>query len=125
VETHSGRLMIWSDDCGIVSLSPQSIPTGESKFAEYCSGCHQSLLVSGSRIGPSLHGVLNRKAASLEGYPNYSACLRNSSVVWTTEALDGFISSPNQFCPGTTMDFKGVASGRDRAAIIEFLGTSQ
>jgi cytochrome c len=69
----------------------------------------------------SLHGVLNRRAASLEGYPNYSACLRNSSVVWSRDALDKFIANPREFCPGTAMDFNGVASSRDRAAIIDFL----
>ncbi|EGW22181.1 MULTISPECIES: PQQ-dependent sugar dehydrogenase [Methylobacter] len=121
VEASDGKLVIWSDSCGLVLLQPQAIKTGESLFNEWCSGCHQSQLVSGNRIGPNLVGIINRPVASLPGYTDYSVSLKAKGGKWSRERLDQFISSPAAFASGTTMDFAGVPSQSDRIAIMRFL----
>lgn len=121
VEVSDGKLVIWSDSCGLVLLQPQTIKTGESLFNEWCNGCHQSQLVSGNRIGPNLFGIINRPVASLPGYTDYSVSLKAKGGKWSRERLDQFISSPAAFASGTTMDFAGVPSQSDRIAIMRFL----
>ncbi len=121
VEGTDGNLVIWSDDCGIVTLQPQAVSGPAALFAEKCSGCHQSESVSGNRIGPNLHGVLGRPIASLGGYPDYSVCLKKKGGDWSRESLDRFLTSPATFCPGTKMQFAGVESPKDRESIIGYL----
>jgi cytochrome c2 len=123
VEGADGNLVIWSDDCGIVTLQPQAVSGPAALFAEKCSGCHQSDLVSGNRIGPNLHGAVGRPIASLRGYPDYSVCLKKKGGDWSRESLDRFLTSPATFCPGTSMQFAGVETPQDRESIIEYLST--
>ncbi len=76
IEGHDGRLILWTHDETLMSVVPSGGTTGEALFAQKCDGCHQSRDISGNRIGPSLVGVVGRRVASLESYPNYSPSLR-------------------------------------------------
>lgn len=121
IEGHDGRILLWNDDDTLVSLRPKTGSSGEMLFAEKCSGCHQSTVVSGNRIGPNLAGVLGRRVASLESYPDYSPSLRRLGGVWTEARLDAFLADPRTLCPGTAMDFAGDPSASERSAIIGYL----
>lgn len=123
IEGHDGSLMLWTDDQKLISLRPREDTTGESLFAEKCSGCHQSSLVSGNRIGPDLLGIVGRQVASVASYPDYSSSLRRLGGVWTEERMEEFLKAPSAFCPGTTMDFAGDASAAERRAILSYLRT--
>jgi cytochrome c2 len=122
IEGHDGRIILSTDDDTLIMLRPQQAITGESLVAEKCAGCHQTSLDGFNRIGPNLSGVLGRRVASLAGYPDYSSCLRRLGGVWNPDRLDAFLKMPRAICPGTTMDFEGVTSGAERAAIIQYLG---
>lgn len=123
IEGHHGSIILWTDDRKLISLRPKEGATGESLFAEKCSGCHQSSLISGNRIGPDLVGIIGRPVASVESYPDYSSSLRQIRGIWTEERLEEFLKAPNAFCPGTTMDFAGDASAAERRAILSYLRT--
>jgi cytochrome c2 len=123
IEGHDGRLILWTDDDTLVSLRPKEGTTGEALFAQKCSGCHQSTLISGNRIGPNLLGIVGRPVASLSSYPDYSSSLRLLGGVWTEERLDDFLKGPSALCPGNRMDFVGDASATERGAIISYLST--
>ncbi|GJD48586.1 hypothetical protein OPKNFCMD_1309 [Methylobacterium crusticola] len=123
VEGHDGRIILWTTDGSLVSLRPKEGATGEGLFAEKCSGCHQSVRVSGPRIGPPLRGVVGRPVASVRDYPDYSPALRQLGGVWTEERLDAFLRAPRVASPGTTMEFAGAVSAQERAAVIGYLGT--
>jgi aldose sugar dehydrogenase len=123
IEGTDGRILLWTDSDTLVSLRPKDAGSGEGLFAERCSGCHQTKLFSGNRIGPSLVGVVGRPVASLESYPDYSAGLRHFGGAWTPERLDEFIKAPGAIVPGTAMDFAGVSKADERAAIIGYLST--
>lgn len=123
VEGHDGSLMLWTDDTKLISLRPKEGTTGETLFAAKCSGCHQSSLISGNRIGPDLLGIVGRRVASVASYPDYSASLRRLGGVWSEARLDEFLKAPGAFCPGTKMDFAGDASAKERQAILGYLRT--
>jgi aldose sugar dehydrogenase len=123
IEGHDGRIILWTDDDTLVSLRPNEGTSGEAMFEEKCSGCHTTEPTGANTIGPNLKGVFGRRIASLGDYPNYSPALRKSGGAWTEERLDAFLKAPSEACPGTAMDYAGVANSGERAAIINYLGT--
>jgi cytochrome c len=52
------------------------------------AACH-SLLAGQHIMGPSLNGLIERRAGTVDGF-NFSIALRDSGVVWTGTALDAF-----------------------------------
>jgi cytochrome c len=91
---------------------------GERLYAA-CAPCHQLSAQSG-RSGPSLLGVLGRRAGSLEDF-RFSRAMAGSGVTWTEEALDAFLENPQAYVKGTRMPFAGIRDPADRAAIISYL----
>jgi cytochrome c len=76
-----------------------------------------------NRVGPQLNGIVGRGVASLEGY-RYSAALSalgESGEVWSETELDGFLANPRGYAEGTSMAFRGIRSGTDRADLIAYL----
>lgn len=84
-----------------------------------CRACH-TLEPGKTRIGPSLHGVIGRRSASLPGF-NYSEAMRQANVVWDEATLDAFLEDPRAFVPGTKMTFPGLKKAAERRAVIAFL----
>jgi cytochrome c len=94
------------------------VEKGKAAF-EQCAACH-SLDGSGDYDGPSLKGVIGRKAGSLDDY-RYSAAMKRSEVTWDTAALDNYIADPQAFIPGNRMAFAGIADKAERDDLIAFL----
>jgi Cytochrome c2 len=91
---------------------------GERVFNQ-CKACH-TVEAGKNRVGPSLHGVVGRKAGSVEGF-NYSPAMKNSATVWTPENLDRYLASPKEGMPGNKMAFAGLKKAEDRANVIAYL----
>lgn len=91
---------------------------GEKRFEE-CASCH-SVAAGENGVGPTLHGIFNRKAASLEDF-RYSPAMRNSGITWTLETLDNFIDDPQKAVPGNRMAYAGLPDAADRADLISYL----
>ena len=83
-----------------------------------CAACHDSK--GAADLGPSLVGVVGRKAGSREDF-RYSRAMARSGIVWSEQNLDAFLKAPDQLVPGTRMPFEGIASDAERAAIIRHL----
>ncbi|MGY3454281.1 c-type cytochrome [Bradyrhizobium sp. USDA 4353] len=92
---------------------------GEAQFKKSCAMCH-SLEPGRNKLGPSLSGVLDRKAGTVAGF-NYSSANKNSGLVWTRETLDTYLTDPQKMVPGTLMVFPGIKNAGDRQALVEFL----
>lgn len=91
---------------------------GEAKFQE-CAACHK--LESGvNNVGPSLHGVMGRKAGELSDF-RYSPAVKRSGVTWTPETLDVFITNPQAMIPANRMPYAGLADPAGRADLIAYL----
>ena len=92
---------------------------GSDLFEDRCAGCH---FPTGGGQGPSLTGVVGRKAGSVAGFA-YSPALKASGLVWTSANLDRFLADPTKAVPGTAMPIS-VSDGAQRAAIIGYLATT-
>ena len=47
--------------------------------------------------------------------------MKRSKIVWNAGTLDGFLSSPLTYVPGTAMGYAGVADAKERADLIAYL----
>ena len=92
---------------------------GQQLFSQQCKGCH-SLEAGKNGIGPSLHGVLGRKAGALENY-NYSTTTKNSGVVWDEDTLKKFLADPRKLIPGNKMVFTGIKNDAQLDNLIAYL----
>jgi nitrite reductase (NO-forming) len=87
-----------------------------------CQACH-SLEPGKNVLGPSLAGVMGRKAGSVEGY-NYSPAMKQANLVWDQKTLDGYLADPGKTIPGNKMPFPGLKTDHDRADVIAFLAST-
>ena len=91
-------------------------------FAQ-CAACH-TVKQGVNAIGPSLFGVVGRKAGSLAGYA-YSDALKASGKTWDEASLDVWLTNPMKDVPGTKMTFAGLADPAKRQELIAFLKTQK
>jgi cytochrome c len=103
----------------------QTAPSGtdpQVAYNNHCRTCH-SADPGDNRLGPSLHGVMGRKAGSVDGY-SYSPGFKTTDLVWDEANLDAFIANPNSVFPGSNMaTFAGLKDDGQRKAIIDYLKT--
>lgn len=95
---------------------------GERVFA-VCALCHAP--TQGRGTGPSLRGVIGRRIGSVDGF-RYSPAMQargQAGEIWTTAALDAFLTNPQRHTPGTIMGFTGLPSADQREALLAFLAT--
>src|SRR5437870_9264110 len=74
---------------------------GEKLFEAQCAACH-TVKPGVNGFGPSLSGVVGRRAGQAPGY-TYSAAMANSGLTWDESTLDAFLTSSTQKVPGTSM----------------------
>ena len=101
-----------------------SAERGRAFFQTNCALCHASSSAPGaptSGQGPSLVGVVGRKAGSLVNF-GYSRALAESGLTWEPATLDHFLTNPSAAVPGTLMPVP-VPQAQDRADLIAFLRT--
>ena len=84
-----------------------------------CKACHK-LEAGKNGVGPSLHNLIGREAASVEKY-KYSNALKNADIVWTAENLATFLKRPKDFLPGTKMVFSGLKKADDIENLLAYL----
>ena len=90
------------------------------KLWRQCQACHK--LDGSNGTGPYLNGVVGRDKGGIDGY-GYSDTLASIDGDWTPENLDGFISNPKDYAPGTKMAYAGMRDAEDRANLIAYLAT--
>ena len=90
----------------VLSTGIRAEEAGEIVFKKNCAVCH-TLEAGKNKIGPTLAGVVDRKAGSVPGFA-YSTANRNSGDTWDEQTLDIYLTDPKKFIPGTKMVFAGV-----------------
>jgi cytochrome c len=100
----------------------QDAAAGEAVFKRVCATCHNATVEGPRKLGPTLHGVVGRKVASVEGF-RYSTAKRDANLVWTPDKLDPYLLNPREFMPGTTMAYAGLKNDNDRKNLIAYLAT--
>lgn len=98
-----------------------AVARGKAAFEDTCANCH-TVEAGKNNTGPSLFGVVGRKAGSDTTYA-YSPALRDSTVVWSRETLSMWLADPKGFIPGNRMGrfFSGVDSPDTRDALAQYL----
>ncbi|MGH6769954.1 MAG: copper-containing nitrite reductase [Xanthobacteraceae bacterium] len=104
-----------------VAAPAGDVAAGRQAFSK-CQACH-SMDKGKNLIGPSLAGVIGRKAAQVPNY-NYSPAMSGSNVVWNSDTLDAFLLAPQKFIPKNKMAFPGIKSDSERANVIAYLASA-
>ncbi len=87
-----------------------------------CVACHGVTKEDTSKVGPSLFGVIGRKAGTSPSLLGASENLKKYGVTWSVETLNEFLVDPSAKVPGTPMS--GVlADPQQRADVIAYLST--
>jgi cytochrome c len=136
VETPSAPVAAPSATPQVVQFDPGPVRTAAEYLAEpefagadvsrgqllsfACAACHTFGAAGGTLIGPNLHGVFGRRAASVAGF-DYSPALASSGLVWTPVSLEAWLTEPASFVAGTKMAFTGYRSPDDRRDLIAYL----
>ena len=73
---------------------------GQKVFKTQCGSCHSP--VAGKKMtGPSLFGVVGRKAGSVPGF-RYSSANQKFGETWDAATLDTYLTKPRDVVPGTS-----------------------
>jgi cytochrome c len=96
-------------------------PAKGEAITKQCVSCHTFEKGGPNKVGPNLHGVLNRKHAAHEGFGYSEAMKAKASEPWTFEAIDHFIENPQGAIPKTAMNYPGLKKPDARANLIAFL----
>ncbi len=100
------------------ALAQADAKRGERLYEE-CRACH-ALEPGAHGVGPSLAGVIGRKAAALDTF-RFSPALRRSNLTWTAQSLDAFVADPQKVVPANRMPYSGLPDAKDRADLIAYL----
>jgi len=91
-------------------------------MANGCPACHGVTKEDNAKVGPSLFGVVGRKAGTAPSLLGATENLKKYGVIWSAETLDEFLADPNAKVPGTPM--AGIlADPQQRADVIAYLST--
>ncbi len=93
---------------------------GQKVFNTHCAACHGA--EKSSPIGPSLHRIVGRPAASLHDFP-YSEALRKSGLTWTEDNLRRWIADNAQLVPNTLMPHVSISDRAEQTYLIAYLKT--
>lgn len=109
-----------------VALPVTAAPAGDAaagkKVFMRCAACHTVDASAAPKMGPTLAGVMNRKAATVKG-GKFSPAMKKSGIVWNDKTLDTWLAKPVAMVPGTSMAFAGLSNEQQRRDLIAYLKT--
>jgi nitrite reductase (NO-forming) len=94
---------------------------GRQVFAK-CQACH-SMEPGRNMLGPSLAGVVGRKAGAEPDY-SYSEAMERSGLTWDIPTLQAYLAAPQEVIPGNKMPFPGLKTEHDLVDIVAFLAAA-
>ncbi len=94
--------------------------SGEQVFKQRCQMCHLAKVGAPNVLGPSLAGVVGRKAGTTTF--GYTPAMKAAKITWTKEVLDKFLAAPAKMVPGTRMVI-AVSDAGPRSALVGYLAT--
>jgi cytochrome c len=108
--------------CGVGgSARAADAVAGQAVFKSQCGICH-SVQAGRNMVGPSLAGIVGRKAGQEPSF-HYSAANKSSGLTWDEATLDRYLTSPKDVVPHTIMTYGGLKDAGKRADLIAYLST--
>lgn len=98
-------------------------PAAGQRVFNQCSACHTINQGGPNRVGPNLHGVIGRKAGSIEGF-RYSANLKElgeKGLVWNEETLRPYLTNPKSVAPQGIMAYPGLRNEQQLNDVIAYV----
>jgi cytochrome c len=86
---------------------------------EACAACHSD---KPDALGPSLVGVIGRKAGSREDF-RYSNAMMRAGFNWDAGSLRQYLTDPQAKVKGNRMPFSGLNDPKDIDDVIAYIGT--
>ena len=120
VEEEQSEVVDDNGEAFAAALAAADLGKGTKLFAK-CKACHK--LEDGKNgTGPHLFNIFNRPVGAVGEY-KYSGAMAEVGGAWDVETLNGFLTNPKKYLPGTKMTFAGFKKEKDRANIIAYLQT--
>ena len=104
----------------VTPLLASADPAAGEKASKRCATCHTFNDGGANRIGPNLWDIVGKDKGSVGGF-DYSDALEAMGGAWSYDDLNAFLAKPKEYLPGTKMNFVGIKSVEDRAAIIAYM----
>lgn len=100
------------------NASAADIAKGKKVYNK-CKACH-ALKAGKNKVGPTLHGLFGRKAATVPNF-KYSKAMKASGVTWDEESLRAYLKKPRKFIKGTRMAFAGIKKKKQMDNLVAYL----
>lgn len=115
----------WLFGCMILGAALPTTPAaaadaahGKALFAA-CIACHSE---TADAQGPSLKGILGRKAGSREDF-RYSSAMMRAGFIWNANNLREYLRDPQAKVKGNHMPFSGYTNPSDAEDVVAYLET--
>ncbi len=98
-------------------------PAAGQRVFNQCMACHTLQQGQPNRVGPNLHGVIGRRAGSIEGF-RYSANMKQlgeGGHTWNEETLRPYLQNPKAVVPQGTMVFPGIRNEQQLSDVIAYV----
>lgn len=110
---------------GLAAATPVAAQdaTAGGRVFNQCRACHTINEGGRNLVGPNLHGMIGRQAASIEGF-RYSPAMREkgeAGLTWDEETLRNYLQNPRQVVPGTTMAYPGLRNEQQMNDLLAYL----
>lgn len=119
-----GAATLSAEDAALIAALPAPFNTGDPVngrvLFSLCSACHTVTPGGANMVGPNLHGVFGRMAASRPDFA-YSEALKATGWTWDPQHLDTWMADPLRVLPGSKMVFVGLPEAKQRADLIAYL----
>jgi cytochrome c len=100
----------------------QDAAAGQRVFNQ-CRACHTINEGGRNGVGPNLHGVWERPAASVQGF-RYSANMQEvaqGGLVWNEANLRRYLTDPKDVVPRGSMAFAGIRNEEQLNNLLAYL----
>lgn len=99
-----------------------SIDNGKNIFHKRCALCHFAEKDQ-NKLGPTLHNLIGRKAASVKTY-KYSKAMEQAAangLIWNDDNVKTYLHNPHKMVPGTKMAILFMHNEQELTDLIEYL----